>query len=1257
MRKSFSKFFVVAIVTLLSIFLISCGAQQAQATEKSPSVSEITSKTQETSVPTDNSSDLVTLTFKVTLPTNTPTDENVYIVGSFNDWNPDDENYILSRDGNTGTVTLTVEKGTEIEYKYTRGDWGTVEKDENGGEIANRKVTADENKVIEDEVKSWADIPAEIKTKAQPGEKAIVTFVVTLPSNTPQSDDIFIVGNFNNWDPGQLVMERNGNKATYKLETEVGKRLEYKYTRGNWDTVEKDENGEEISNRVVIVEDTEQTQEDTVASWRDIPPQTSAENSTPAPEVKNITETAVENFLSKIPKGDDNKEPLKVAIVWHHHQPSYKIPGDLNAEMPWVRAHAINDYPYMADLVDKYLTSGSVTFNITPVLLIQLMDYVNNGAKDKYLELSLKDKLTDEEKEFVKWHFFDINPQFVDSHPRYAELRNKRDKNEPFTDQDWLDLKVSWNLYWINADYINSDKKLKALAEKGKDFTKEDLEYVISAQYKLMSEIVDKYKKLWDEGKVELTTTPYYHPILPLLVDMGWPEDAKAQITRGLEYFTSIFGKKPVGMWPSEQAVSTPLVPMFADNGVKWIITDKQILQKAGVNTGDPHKLYKPYKVTVNGKSVIVFFRDTDLSDRIGFKYSNMSKENAVKDFLTALHNIQKLNDEGDMIVTVALDGENAWEHYPNNGNDFRKLFYQALSNDPYVELVTPEEYIENYEVKGELNQLPKGSWVGGSLDTWYGEKEENEAWDRLGEARKILMENKNKLTDEEFKKALDVLYAAEGSDWFWWYGSDQDAGPNEVLFDMQFKKLLIQLYRMAKVPEDKIPGYLFIANKKPSSASKGNIGKVEITLDGVVDDKEMAKSAYFADDDSGVMYKEGDLISGFYVGRDNSNIYVAVELKKSIDELAGKPYKLEIYTDMPNAKRLNTRTAYSKAGENITDLGFALAKRFSFNLQKYPNSKDLYYYNASGTERWMIAGKTSGYIAAKGNIVEFKIPFDLIGIKSGDEFNLAVVMAYTEKGNSGDVDFAPNTGPVHVMIPKEIGGKLIKIFEDPIGDEDGPGGYTYPKDGAFKPYKGLWDIEWTKVYDNDDSIVFKFKFGEMTNPWGAPKGFSHQLINIYLDTKDGGLTKTYKDGARVQFDPKHPWDYFIKVAGWPSYGQLLATSDEQELPEGVQVEADPGEKIITVIVMKKFLDIKGNKIYAYFMVGSQDGYGPDNFRAVTPENTQWTLGGYPADAGDYGPYVLDIIVPEGYDQHKVLSSYDASQEKYATLVPVEIDF
>ena len=252
-------------------------------------------------------------------------------------------------------------------------------------------------------------------------------------------------------------------------------------------------------------------------------------------------------------------------------------------------------------------------------------------------------------------------------------------------------------------------------------------------------------------------------------------------------------------------------------------------------------------------------------------------------------------------------------------------------------------------------------------------------------------------------------------------------------------------------------------------------------------------------------------------------------------------------------------------------------------------------------------------------------------------------------------MDYAPNSGPVRITLPKEIKAKILKIFKDPIGDEDGPGGYTYPKDQSFKPYKGLWDVTQVKVMESKDAYIFEFKFVEMTNPWNAPKGFSHQLINIYLDTKDGGSTQTYAEGARIQFSEKHPWDYFIRAAGWPTYGQFFATSDGQEIPEAVQVEADPAEKIVRVFVLKDKLEISKDNIYAYFIIGSQDGYGPDYFRPVTPQAQTWTLGGYPVDSKNFAPYVLDIIVPQGYDQHEILSSYDPEASKFATLIPVQI--
>ncbi len=938
---------------------------------------------------------------------------------------------------------------------------------------------------------------------------------------------------------------------------------------------------------------------------------------------------------------DPSKLPIKLVLIWHHHQPLYKIPGSMEYMMPWVRAHGVNDYPYMADLVSDYLSKGRVTFNLVPSLLLQIQDYLK-GAMDEYQRLSLKpeSELTSQEKRFILDHFFDINPQFVNAHLRYKELMEKKVKGQPFTDQDFLDLKVCWNLYWINIDYINADPKLRALMDKDGNYTREDLLYVLNKHKELLSSIVPKYKKLWEEGRVGLITSPKYHPILPLLIKMGWKEDAYGQIVSGLEYFKMVFGRAPDGIWPSEEAVSMETAELMAKAGVKWLVTDQTILEKSGVNTADKRNLFRPYKLHTKYGDIVIFFRDTNLSNRISFKYSQMSAKRAVDDFISALHAYQRLNGEGDLVVTVALDGENAWEHYPNNGNDFRKLLYKRLSEDPFIELVTPSEYLEKYGVKTELKTLATGSWAGGTLDTWIGEKEENEAWERLRKAREVLLAALPSMSEEKKALALDVLYAAEGSDWFWWYGADQDAGNNEVLFDMQFKKLLVKMYELSGYEKAQIPTYLFIPNKKPAPPTKGVIRKVSFELDGTLRKEEQFSAIYDDELDGGILRK-------VVIARSDTSIYVGVVLDKKASEYLGKSLKVQVYMSSPHAKAFNARTKYSK--DMPTPLGFALSHMAAVNLKIWEKRKKASSFLANGKDKWILT--TSGVRAAVGDVVELEIPYDFLGVKSGEEFELAVVVAAGRE----DSDFAPNLGPVSVKIPAAVTGRLVATFIDPEGDEHGPGSYTYPKDPAFKPYHGLFDLLKVDILENDEALVFQLRFGEMTNPWGAPKGFSHQLINVYLDTKDEGRTDTYKEGARVAFDPSHPWDFFIKAAGWPSYGQLLATANGQERPECVRVEADPGEKVVNVIVFKRCIDIEKDPIYAYFIVGSQDGYGPDHFRPVTLQAGQWTLGGYPKDAGDFGPFAVDIVVPEGYTQEEILSSYDASKDKFATLLPVKI--
>ncbi len=932
-----------------------------------------------------------------------------------------------------------------------------------------------------------------------------------------------------------------------------------------------------------------------------------------------------------------NYKALNVVLIWHHHQPPYKIPKTLDYELPWVRMHGVNDYPYMADLVENYLKKGKVVFNITPVLINQLNDYVYNHAEDKYLKLSLKSvkDLTKKDKEFIRNHFFDINPQFVNHQKRYSQLAEKRNEGQPYTDQDYIDLRLLWNLEWINIDYINKDPRLKALHESIGPYTQDDIDYVIKKQYQILKTVLTKYKTLQKEGKIEIMTTPYYHPILPLLIQKGWSDDAYAQIIKGKELTTKIFGRVPTGMWPSEEAVSNKLIPIIMKSGIKWIVTDKGILQKSGVDTGNVQYADRMYKMTENGKTLYVLFRDTDISNRIGFSYSQMSAQKAVQDFIDYLHKVQAQNKDGNLILTIALDGENCWENYPNDGNDFRKLLYETLSKDKYINLTTPDDFIKTHSINYKLNKIATGSWAG-DLSTWIGEKEENDAWDELANARKAVLAHKD---NKNFKDAMEDIYAAEGSDWFWWYGDDHDSGGLDAFFDKQFKADLIEAYKLIGYQKLDIPQRLFIINK-PSAHPNHAIGFAKPIIDGKLSNpKEWNNAGLFLDKESNVMVNSQDVIKDVYVCRDNNNLYVRVDTnKKAIDLFKNDgTFRIGVYTDKPNAEYT---TAFPEDSDK--NLGFALANQFM--VKTIFHKLKCYYKKADPNGRWGLAGFLKTF--AVDDFLEIKIPFSDIGVKAGQTFNIAIVAESHRK----IIDTVPNESVIKVMLPQVVSGTVIADFKDPIGDDNGPGYYTYPKDSSFAPFKGLFDIKELKVYENSKNFVFQFKFVNMTNPWNAPKGFSHEIINLYIDSKKGGRTDTYHKGANVRFEKEHPWDYFIKVAGWPSYGQFFATADKQESNDTITVNSDPSEKIINIIVPKSAI---GNpkEFYLYVLSGSQDGYGPDNFREVTKKASTWTLGGNPGLTT--APLVLDTIVPKGYTQKEVLGSFDKNH--LATLVPLLI--
>lgn len=537
---------------------------------------------------------------------------------------------------------------------------------------------------------------------------------------------------------------------------------------------------------------------------------------------------------------------LHLAILWHQHQPLYKdasSPSERGSYVqPWVRLHAIRDYYSMASLVADH-PGVHVTINLTPALLRQIDDYLETGSTDRALELTRKEPraLAAEEREMLLGDFFDADwHNQIFPHPRYKELFIQRREARPFTVQDLRDLQMWFNLAWFGKEFRDGEVALvtgetasvRRFVEQGRDFEAGDIEAMVAEQYKILRAVVPIHRRLQERGQIEVTTTPFAHPILPLLVDtdratidrpgatypprFAYPEDAEAQVRLAVQLYAERFGRAPRGMWPAEGAVSQSVIPFFSGNGIRWIATDQGVLARSGrwgYRTDDPDVLCRPYRAEEGGAAVSVFFRDTALSDAIGFRYSSHADaEVAAEDFLGEIRERfeRRLAGDRDHVLTVILDGENAWGAYRDDARPFLHALYGLLEGDDTVRTVTFSEYLDGNSARGiaphpideqtRVFDLFTGSWIdesgsapGVDLGTWIGETEENLAWELLGDTRDFL--GRSGTTPVTAPTAFLALYAAEGSDWFWWLGEDQESGKDDE-FDDLFRTHLKNVYR-----------------------------------------------------------------------------------------------------------------------------------------------------------------------------------------------------------------------------------------------------------------------------------------------------------------------------------------------------------------------------------------------------------------------------------------------------------------------------
>jgi alpha-amylase/alpha-mannosidase (GH57 family) len=535
---------------------------------------------------------------------------------------------------------------------------------------------------------------------------------------------------------------------------------------------------------------------------------------------------------------------VALALLWHQHQPYY--PDDVAGRnpMPWVRLHGVKDYYGMALHLLEY-PEMRCTINLVPSLLLQLHAYTDGGASDRFLDVSRvpAGDLTEDDCLFLLDHFFMANADtMILPYPRYADLYHRRafgrsaaqDALRRFQERDLRDLQVWFNLAWVHPLAFEKDDTLRGLLAKGRNFTERDKDALLAKHLEILRRIIPLHRKLADGGQVELTTTPYFHPILPLLFDKklakeampdvklprytgGYPEDAAVHIERALEQHERVFGSRPVGMWPAEGSVCQPMLPLLAKNGVRWIATDEEVLSASthGFVSRDgkghvrnPDRMYRPYKVREGDAELAIVFRDHALSDLIGFHYQRSDPAAAAEHFLGCLHGIGQVVHTGEpALVSVILDGENCWEHYPGGGVAFLRALYERCLRTPNVTPTAVGPYLEKYPPHDTLPRLFAGSWISHNFAIWVGHEEDNTAWDALHRTREHLLRRSKDLGGgpqwgsgpdgaprTPLERAWRELYIAEGSDWFWWFGDDHSSA-QDALFDYLFRKHLQNVY------------------------------------------------------------------------------------------------------------------------------------------------------------------------------------------------------------------------------------------------------------------------------------------------------------------------------------------------------------------------------------------------------------------------------------------------------------------------------
>jgi alpha-amylase/alpha-mannosidase (GH57 family) len=526
------------------------------------------------------------------------------------------------------------------------------------------------------------------------------------------------------------------------------------------------------------------------------------------------------------------------------HQPQYLNLANHSHQLPWCYLHGIRDYMDMAVILEQNPKAKAV-FNFSPILLEQIEGYSNqirnffdhnHGITDPLLAALVEPALPKDHEHYLALlkQCLKVNQKYLlDRFPKYQELINQarfigqNPRSLSYITKQYLPDLITWfHIIWMAETKRENDPRIKKLMEKNQSYSMHDRLLVLEVIGEQLSSIIPLYRKLIDCGQIELSMSPYSHPILPLLLDFNSARQAlpsvelptakdypdglsrcRWQIEQGQKCFERHFGKKPSGCWPSEGAISHEVLSLLNSFGFKWTASGQQVLQNSLNLKGAPQMSCLHHPFTLPGMNLNCFFRDDRLSDLIGFTYQDWHGDDAANNLIHELERIAaKHATANDKVVSIILDGENCWEYYPHNGFFFLDALYEKLSHHPNLKLCTFEECVTDQIDVFTLPSVVAGSWVYGNFSTWIGDQDKNKAWDALVAANIVFGEvtTIDSLDDEQKSKALEQLAICEGSDWFWWLG-DYNPADSVSDFETLFRTHLANLYRYLgqEVPEN----------------------------------------------------------------------------------------------------------------------------------------------------------------------------------------------------------------------------------------------------------------------------------------------------------------------------------------------------------------------------------------------------------------------------------------------------------------------